>query len=160
MVEIKDIPGEPGFDAGCIALADELKAVQKASGFPKQNLIVESFWPPCLDLLEIKFPKIPTLLLTSSTTINDLADLVTPVPLGFTLTANVAYATLRGYEYSAPDQDAPDFIGPVVTAAHLLGRQVVVWTVDDVAGMKKFAKRGVDGIISNRPDLLIATLAS
>jgi len=81
------------------------------------------------------------------------------VPLGFTLTANAVFATLRGYEFASPDQDTIDLVGPVVTATHLLGRKVVVWTVDDVARMNALAGIGVDGLISNRPDLLIATLA-
>ena len=160
MVEIKDIPGEPGFDADCNELADALRSAVNATGFPKQDVIVESFWPLCLDRLERRAPQIATLLLTSSSTINDLSGLVTPVPLGFTLTANIVFATLRGYEYSAPDQDTIDLIGPVVTVAHLLGRKVVVWTVDGVARMQQLAAIGVDGIISDRPDLLIATFGS
>jgi glycerophosphoryl diester phosphodiesterase len=158
MIEIKDIPGEPGFDADCHELADALKADVDAADFPTPNLIVESFWPLCLDRLERRAPALPTLLLTSSSTINDIAGLTTPVPLGFTLTMNAAYATLGGYEYSSPDQDAVDLVGPVVDVAHLLGRTVVVWTVDDAARMSELAGIGVDGIISNRPDLLIATL--
>jgi glycerophosphoryl diester phosphodiesterase len=159
MVEIKDIPGEPGFDADCHELADALKNSVDTAGFPTQNLIVESFWPLCLDRLEKKAPAIPTLLLTSSTTINDLAGRATPVPLGFTLTLNTVFATLRGYEYASPDQDAVDLVGPVVQVAHVLGRKVVVWTVDDASRMSELAGIGVDGIISNRPDLLIATFA-
>lgn len=159
VVEIKDIPGEPGFDADCHELADALKASVNASEFPKQNLIVQSFWPLCLDRLERKDPAIATLLLTSSSTINELAGIATPVPLGFTLTANAVFATLRGYEYSAPDQDTLDLIGPIVAVAHLLGRKVVVWTVDDVARMQELAGIGVDGIISDRPDLLVATFS-
>ena len=159
VVEIKDIPGEPGFDPDCNELADALVAAVASAAFPTGDLIVQSFWPLCLDRLETKAPAIATLLLTSSSTINDLAGLATPVPLGFTLTMNVVYSTLRGYEHSAPDQDAPDLIGPVVTAAHLLGRTVVVWTVDDPARMAALAAIGVDGIISDRPDLLIATFA-
>ncbi len=157
VIEIKDIPGEPGFDVDCEELADALRASVTAAGFPVQNVIVQSFWPLCLDRLERKAPTIATLLLTSSSTVNHLAGLVTPVPLGFTLTANIVFATLRGYEYSAPDQDTIDLIGPVVTVAHLLGRKVVVWTVDDVARMEQLAAIGVDGIISDRPDLLVAT---
>jgi glycerophosphoryl diester phosphodiesterase len=160
MVEIKDIPGEPGFDADCNELADALKAAVDSAGFPTQDLIVESFWPLCLDRLEKRAPTIPTLLLTSSSTINDLAGRTTPVPLGFTLTLNTVFATLRGYEYASPDQDTVDLIGPVVQVAHVLGRKVVVWTVDDSTRMGELAGIGVDGIISNRPDLLIATFAS
>ena len=160
MIEIKDIPGEPGFDTDCNELADALKGSVDAAGFPTQNLIVESFWPLCLDRLEQKATAIPTLLLTSSSTINELAGLTTPVPLGFTLTINAVYATLRGYEYASPDQDTVDLIGPVVQVAHVLGRKVVVWTVDDASRMSELAGIGVDGIISNRPDLLIATFAN
>ena len=157
VVEIKDIPGEPGFDVDCTELADALKAAVNEAGFPTQTLIVQSFWPLCLDRLERSAPAIATLLLTSSSTFNDLAGIVAPVPLGFTLTANAVFATMRGYESSAPDQDTIDLIGPVVTVAHLLGRKVVVWTVDDVGRMQQLASIGVDGIISDRPDLLVAT---
>jgi glycerophosphoryl diester phosphodiesterase len=159
VVEIKNIPGEPGFDPDCAELADALKAAVDATPFPQANLIVQSFWPLCLDRLERNAPEIATLLLTSSSTFNELSGKDTPVPLGFLLTMNAAFATLRGYEYSAPDQDAPDLIAGVVTAAHLLGRKVIVWTVDDAARMAGLASLGVDGIISDRPDLLISALA-
>jgi glycerophosphoryl diester phosphodiesterase len=158
MVELKDIPGEPGFGALC-PLAKALKNAVTAAGFPSGDLIVESFWPPCLNLLEPWAPSISTLLLTSSSTFNDLSDRATPVPLGFLLAVNAVYATLNGFEYSSPDQDTIDLNGPVVKVAHLLGRKVVVWTVDDPGRMQELAGIGVDGIISNRPDLLISTLA-
>jgi len=159
MIEIKDIPGEPGFDVDCHELADALIATVNRAHFPTKHLIVESFWPLCLDRLEKRAPAIPTLLLTSSSTVNDVSGKSTPVPLGFTLTLNTVFATLRGYEYASPDQDTIDLIGPVVKVAHLLGRKVVAWTVDDAPRMSELAGIGVDGIISNRPDLLIATLA-
>ena len=160
VVEIKDIPPEAGFDVDCRELADALVDEVAAAGFPAADLIVQSFWPFCLDRLEQTAPEIATLLLTSSSTFNDLAGLTSPVPLGFTLTVNAAYSTLRGYEYSAPDQHAIDLIGPVVTVAHLLGRHVVVWTVNDPARMAELAGIGVDGLISDRPDLLVATFPS
>lgn len=158
VVEIKDIPGEPGFDPDCNELADALIADVFTAGFPTHDILVQSFWPLCLERMEQKQPAIETLLLTSSSTINDLARLATPVPLGFPLTSNVVFSTLRGYEYSAVDQHSPDLIGPIVDVAHLLERKVVVWTVDEPARMAELAAIGVDGIISDRPDLLIATL--
>ena len=155
VVEIKDIPGEPGFDVDCRELADALAAEMAAAGLPPEDLIVQSFWPPCLDRLEQVAPEIATLLLTSSSTINALTRIATPVPLGFLLTTNAVFATLRGYEYSAPDQDTIDLIGPVVTTAHVLGRKVVVWTVNEVPRMTELAAIGVDGIISDWPERLI-----
>ena len=156
VVEIKDIPNEPGFDASCGALATALADLVATTGFPEDDLIVQSFWPLCLTQLELAAPGIATLLLTSSSTINDVLGLATPVPLGFTLLGNAVFATLAGFEYSAPDDGAPDLSALGVTAAHLLGRRVVVWTVDDQARMQALAAIGVDGIISDRPDTLLA----
>lgn len=42
-----------------------------------------------------------------------------------------------------------------VQAAHALGLRVVVWTVNDAAAMLRMIALGVDGIISDHPDLLL-----
>lgn len=44
--------------------------------------------------------------------------------------------------------------GRLVALVHELDAPLYVWTVDDLAEMKRFAALGVDGITSNRPDLL------
>jgi glycerophosphoryl diester phosphodiesterase len=54
---------------------------------------------------------------------------------------------------------------PVVTpttvrAAHQLGLAVHVWTVDDRASMERLLGYGVDGLMSDRPDVLAQTLAA
>jgi glycerophosphoryl diester phosphodiesterase len=47
-----------------------------------------------------------------------------------------------------------DLTRGVIREAQALGLKVVVWTVNDPAGMRRMIEWGVDGIISDRPDLL------
>lgn len=39
-----------------------------------------------------------------------------------------------------------------------MGKSVAVWTVDDEAAMRRFARMGVDAIITNRPDVCMQVL--
>jgi glycerophosphoryl diester phosphodiesterase len=47
----------------------------------------------------------------------------------------------------------------LLAAAHRRGLQVHVWTVDEAAEMRRLVALGVDGIMSDRPDLLLEVLA-
>ena len=47
----------------------------------------------------------------------------------------------------------------MVRAAHQHNMAVHVWTVNDIAGMKRLIKMGVDGLMTDYPDLLLKLLA-
>lgn len=48
---------------------------------------------------------------------------------------------------------------PLLQAAHTLGVQVHAWTVNEASEMRRLVSLGVDGIMSDRPDVLLETLA-
>jgi glycerophosphoryl diester phosphodiesterase len=48
----------------------------------------------------------------------------------------------------------------LIRIVHDSGRKVNVWTVDRPEQMRRFIEMGVDGIISNRPDLVKEALAA
>jgi glycerophosphoryl diester phosphodiesterase len=45
-----------------------------------------------------------------------------------------------------------------VATAHRLGAPVLAWTVNDPAGVRRMAAAGVDGIVSDDPEMTLATL--
>ncbi len=153
MVEIKDIPGESNFDALGTQVADALVTLVTETGFPAERLIVQSFWPLALDRIERTAPALRTALLTSST----LPGL--PQGTGIPGTANMAYGTVLGYEIAAPDHRTIDMHPLVVDIGHALGREIVTWTPNTQGEIDVAIALGVDGIISDRPDVVYASLA-
>ena len=73
-------------------------------------------------------------------------------------------ARVRCQRFLSPGYDAlqvPEHYGRIrivtsgfIGAAHSLGLQVHVWTVDDAADIRRILASGVDGIMSDRPDVL------
>jgi glycerophosphoryl diester phosphodiesterase len=51
-----------------------------------------------------------------------------------------------------------DLSEPAIVEAHELGLMVIPWTVNEPADMQRIVALGVDGMISDRPDLLRAVL--
>lgn len=153
MIEIKDIPGEANFDPAGTAAAEALVGLVASTGFPRERLLVQSFWPPALDHVKRLDPAIRTALLTTSR----LHDALPPGG-GFTALENAAYATVRDYDVTAPDHRSPDLSPETVAAIRALGLEVVVWTVNEPSDITRAIGLGVDGIISDRPDLVYAAL--
>lgn len=145
MIELKDIPYESNADPVC-ASADALIALVRETGFPLERLLVQSFWPPCLERVKLAEPRARVVMLTTS-------------QVGVLATENAALSTARGYEVVSPDDATLDLNETTVSAIQSLGREVVVWTVDSADTIARAIGWGVDGIISNRPDLVYAALS-
>jgi glycerophosphoryl diester phosphodiesterase len=66
--------------------------------------------------------------------------------------ADVQMLADRGASIWSPAYTAVDRAS--LQAAHAAGLAVIPWTVNDVATMRELIDLGVDGLITDRPDLL------
>jgi glycerophosphoryl diester phosphodiesterase len=130
-VEIKNQPTDRDFDSGD-GFASAVAAAINRSGIPSGQVIVQSFWPPNLDVVERMLPAVDTSLLT----------------LGALNDAGPDIARQQGYEWVSPQWPVA---AAYVARAHALGLQVVPYTVDDAAGMRSAFELGVDALISDDP---------
>lgn len=147
MIEIKDVPTDPDFDpSGAEKVAgvlDELATRTDCTrAMWRERISFQSFWPPSLDHLELSAPEFDTIFLTTSDLANDL---------GFPAASNIAFATARSYEVSAPDHGSPDLDATTIAGAHALGRRVIPWTVNDAARIAGLRAAGADGVITDLP---------
>jgi glycerophosphoryl diester phosphodiesterase len=105
------------------------------STMPENSFYISSFDPQVLRVVKREMPKIPLAFLTENT----LSVALNIRRLGF-----------------IPDMYSPyhRFISPkTVKIAHKLRMKVVTWTVNDVKTAQKLKNWGVDGIITDYPNL-------
>ncbi|MFN8160849.1 MAG: glycerophosphodiester phosphodiesterase family protein [Solirubrobacterales bacterium] len=132
-VEIKNIPTEPDYDPTS-AYALEVTGAIRGSGVPSSQLIVQSFWPPNLQVSKQQLPSVETSLLT----------------IGAANSAGPGLAESAGDEWVSPQWPVDQAL---VSHAHDLGLRVVPYTVDDAASMRKAFRIGVDALITDDPSL-------
>ena len=156
-IETKIDPNHPEESPDPQSFVTLLLGVIDAEGF-SDRVMIQSFDWRTLQLVQRQAPKIPTVYLTlqkgSAPTIaldkatNWTADF-NPADHGGSLPRTIKAA---GGAIWSP------YFGDVSTAlvadAHALGLRVVVWTVNKAEDMAHMIEIGVDGIISDRPDLL------
>src|SRR5262249_41704311 len=124
-VEVKNAPHEPGFDPGP-GLAEAVAAVVRRE-------TVTSFNLPTLDACRAAGVARTGWL---------------PLP-GYAQVAAAADGASRGHTAIAPPDAATD--ERLVEAAHALGLDVVVWTVNDPGRVAELAAWGVDVCVTDRP---------
>lgn len=132
-VEVKNAPGEPDWDeTGRVADV----VVRQLAGRDRSSLLVTSFDPGVVGRVGALDPDLPTGLL---------------VHPGVGLDDVVAFAADCGCRAVNPWD--PMVTAELVADAHRRGLAVNVWTVNDPDRMRALVDLGVDGIITDRPDV-------
>ena len=133
-IEIKNIPHEPDFDPDR-AVVDAIVALLDQRG-RRDRVLVSSFHLATIDRVKALDPAIATGFLT----------FFDPMPGD-----GIRYAVERGHDAIHPHDYTVD--EALMAAARDAGLAVNVWTVDDPDRILALAELGVDGIVTNVPDV-------
>lgn len=129
-LEIKYLPGDPGYVPGDRRFADRVMDVVIAARLDPAKLIVQSFEPNNLEVAKDRLPGVRLSYLTLEPT-NE---------------SGPQFAASRGYEWISP--------GGVPSAAYVqrsksLGLKVVPYTLNTATQVQDAAKAGVDAVITD-----------
>ena len=154
--ETKINPNEPLATVPADEFARKVIAEIRAAGMQRRTM-VQSFDWRTLQIIQKEAPEIRTMYLTSPNTLKPAANNVgsqwlagfAPELHGGSVPKAIHAA---GGKIWAPNQTY--LTQGMLIEAHSLGITVIPWTVNDPAMMAKLIDMGVDGIISDRPDLV------
>jgi glycerophosphoryl diester phosphodiesterase len=155
IIEMKTFPDAPGRSAGGPEMADAVVAAIDAAGVTPR-VTVESFdWRGPRHLRRVR-PDVQCAWLTSAETVRDAAIWWGgPHPADFAGSVPRAVAAEGGPVW-APDHRT--LSAALVAEAQALGLQVMPWTVNQPSRMRRLIDWGVDGLVTDRPDLARAVL--
>lgn len=158
-IETKISPLRPDQTAAPEFFVSALLRVIRDSGM-EPRVSIQSFDWRTLQIVQKEAPAIPTVYLTAETT-----------PPHNIERASGSSAWSAGYDVSGFGGSIPrtvkaaggavwspyhsDLTREALNEAHVLGLKVVPWTVNAQADMRRLIEWGVDGIISDYPDLLL-----
>lgn len=142
-VEVKNLPGDPDYDAA--EQAAEVAAAEIAAAGAAERVVVSSFNPASTAAVRRVAPGLWTALLTVGW-VDPVQALEAAAEAGHRAFHPI-FSSLEGAMAAA-----------VVERGRSLGVAVVPWTVDDPAEMERLADAGVSGIITNVPDVARSVL--
>jgi glycerophosphoryl diester phosphodiesterase len=159
-IEVKTDPAKPAEtlppEAFARALVDEVRRHGMAS-----RTTIQSFDWRALKAVQAIAPGIPTVYLTAQTRTYNTIEGENGAPsawtAGYRLSEHGSVPKMvkaAGGRIWSPN--ANDLDEAKLREAHALGLRVIVWTVNDPVQIRKMLDLGVDGIISDRPDLVKA----
>ncbi|MBI3370695.1 MAG: glycerophosphodiester phosphodiesterase [Betaproteobacteria bacterium] len=161
-IEIKSHPEFPDDTLAPEAFAQALLAEIRRAGMSGRTTIQSFDWR-ALQAAQRIAPEIPTVYLTAQQ--NWLDNIQAGRPEGSRWTAGVQFkdhGSVPAMVKAAGGAVWSPYFGDVdaakMQAAKALGLKVVVWTVTDPAAAARMLDLGVDGIISDRPDLMLNLL--
>ncbi len=156
-IETKIHPHRPRESADPERFVAAVLALLRSEGF-SDRVMIQSFDWRSLQLIQQQAPAIPTVYLTeqSGADANVLRAGGTAWTAGFDPREHGGSvpATVKAAGGSIWSPDYGDVDAHSIAEAHELGLPVIVWTVNEPADMARLIDMGVDGIISDRPDLL------
>jgi glycerophosphoryl diester phosphodiesterase len=156
-IELKTFPFHPDLAADGETLAEAVAMVADACGVA-EVIMVQSFdWRGPRHLRRHR-PELRVAWLTSSTLLGGARTWWDgPHPDDFGGSVPRAVAAEGGPTWGANHADLTE---ESVAEAQALGLRVVAWTVNDPADMRRLIRWGVDGLITDRPDLARVALAA
>jgi glycerophosphoryl diester phosphodiesterase len=138
-IELKNLPGESGFDPDERMAGDVAELVVETGR--TLSVVVSSFWPGSLAAVRRARPEVATCLLLAS---------------WFDVTEAVPLALEHGCSALHPHASMVD--APLVAEAHAAGLSVAAWTVNDRAQLASLASLGVDTVITDDVALAVSAL--
>jgi glycerophosphoryl diester phosphodiesterase len=158
-IEIKTSPVKPKLSPSPGTIVKAVERVISENNFAARASILAFDWRILKHMQDLA-PKIPTIYLTSPSKHLDRVEggefRPSPWTAGVLLenynrSLPLAIKALGGWAW-APKWT--QLTAGQIAEAHQLGIRVFVWTVDAPREMQRFIEMGVDGIITNRPDIL------
>lgn len=164
-IEVKTFPEQPERTAAPEVFAAALKQVVEATGTLAMVSIMAFDWR-VLTAVQRLMPQAATVALTEEQNGDDTVRVGAPRPspwLGGLDPADFGNSVVRLVKASGAGTWGPDYQdlnSQRVAEAHALGLRVVPWTVNATADMERLLAFGVDGMTTDRPDVLREFLAS
>jgi glycerophosphoryl diester phosphodiesterase len=140
-IEIKSDPREPGFDPSYRFVDAVVALVAGRAPAVASAYLVTSFDPACLDRVRVVDPALPTGRLAID--IRDVEHLIAT-------TVEAGHVAVNPWD--------PFVDETFMRLARAAGLAVYPWTVDDPVRQRQLIDLGVDGIITNVPDVLRGVL--
>jgi glycerophosphoryl diester phosphodiesterase len=158
-IEVKTFPERPELTAGPEAFAAALRHDLKTTGTLALVSIMAFDWR-VLAAVQRLMPEVATVALTEQQSGGDTVRIGAPRPspwLGGLEPARFGNSVARLVQATGAGTWGPDYEdlnAQRVAEAHELGLRVVPWTVNATADIERLLELGVDGMTSDRPDVL------